>query len=314
MMASKSQRQQLQDKLDKQRAQKWRQEVQRLENKPFDATFCHDEAAILRERWKINREESYGSGDYWTFFKANFPDDAREYGVKIITIKSAPQYVQNHMKQKNLKTFQSLQSPKFFHVRQSYVTNDGKVYIFVDLVGYKKFLAKNLKNYPKEGREIKVKMWSKTIADGLSYLHNIGVAFGHNLTVDCLVLDSKDSAKVFGLESFHCAYTTGGTKTLCEAKDSQTQYSAPEVISGKHDEIAADIFRLGIIIYYLLTDAYPFTSQDPKELEQQLASKTWDNGQITNNDCKNLLTSIFVSDSVMRATIDEIVGHKWFKV
>ena len=161
-MASKSQRQQLQDKLDKQRAQKLRQEVQRLENKPFDVTFCHDEAAILRERWKIVKEEVFGSSDYWTFVKANFPDDAREYGVKIITIKSAPTYVQDQLKKKNLKTLQSLQSPKLYHIRQSYVTNDGKVYIFMDLCGHNKFLAKNLTNYPKERRESKTKLWGKS--------------------------------------------------------------------------------------------------------------------------------------------------------
>lgn len=312
---SKSERQKIQDKLDKQRSQKWRQEVQRLENKPFDVTFCHDEAAILRERWKIFHEEKFGSGDYWIFVKATFPDDAREYGVKIITLKSAPPYVQNQLKQKNLKTLAALQSPKFYHVRQSYITNDGKVYLFLDLVGYNKFLAKNLNSYPKESRELKVKIWTKTVADGLTYLHGMGVAFGHNLTADSLVLDSKDTVKVFGLESYHCAYTTSGSKVLCEAKDSQTQYLAPEVVTGKHDEIDSDIFRLGVIIYYLLTDSYPFNnSQDPKELEQQMASKTWDNGQITNPDCKSLLATIFVAEPVMRANIDEIVGHKWFKV
>ena len=317
-MDSRKVRLEKQEKLDKQRALKWRQEIQRIENKPFDVSFVLDEEAILRERWQIMHDQVIASAEYWTLVRALTPDDAREYGVKIVKINSIPnqfrEYYKNKLKNR-LKTRQSLKNTKFFNIRQSYVTNDGKVYIFFDLMGHKTFLHKNLKNYPNESREIKTKMWAKTIAEGLSFLHNMGIAFGHNLNLENLVVDNRDALKLFGLDWFHSCYTTSGVKSLCELSDSSSQYLPPEAIKSKHEEICCDIFRFGVIIYYLLTDSFPFTeSQDSKSLEQQIVSKTWDNGKVTNTQCKHLLNTIFVVDPVMRSTIDEILQNQWFKI
>ncbi len=106
----KTERLKSQEKLDKQRANKWSQELLKLNSKPYDLTHVHDEEAIKRERWAIMHDTCYGSGEFWTLVKAVFPDDAREYAVKIIRTKEWPKGLdESFFKKERLKIFQSLQ-------------------------------------------------------------------------------------------------------------------------------------------------------------------------------------------------------------
>jgi serine/threonine protein kinase len=193
------------------------------------------------------------------------------------------------------------------------MTNDGKAYIFIDLMGFNVFPSNHLKS--NEVSETKVKIWCKSIVDVLSYLHNIGIAFGHNLNINNMLIDKKENLKLFGRELFDCCYKNSGGKDLCDYNDSKNQYFGPEVIHSKHDEICSDVYRLGLIIYYLMTKSFPFDKNgDKNSLVQQISSKSWDNGKIKNELCKDLLSKIFVDDFVMRATIDKVLRHKGFKI
>jgi hypothetical protein len=78
--------------------------------------------------------------------------------------------------------------------------NDGKAYTFIDLMGFNVILSNHLKI--NEVSEIKAKIWCKSIADVLSYLHNIGIAFGHNFNIDNVLIDKKENLKLFGRELF----------------------------------------------------------------------------------------------------------------
>ncbi len=52
------------------------------------------------------------------------------------------------------------------------------------------------------------------------------------------------------------------------------QYVAPETLSGELVSEQADVYSLATIAYYLLTLEHPFTGKSPRELFQQLLTKT----------------------------------------
>ncbi|GAU24376.1 hypothetical protein TSUD_390850 [Trifolium subterraneum] len=96
-------------------------------------------------------------------------------------------------------------------------------------------------------------------------------------------------------------------------------YIAPEVLSRReYDGKLADVWSCGVTLYVMLVGAYPFEDQeDPKNFRKTINRimavqyKIPDYVHIT-QDCRHLLSRIFVANPAKRITIKEIKSHPWF--
>ncbi|KVH93497.1 Protein kinase, ATP binding site-containing protein [Cynara cardunculus var. scolymus] len=96
-------------------------------------------------------------------------------------------------------------------------------------------------------------------------------------------------------------------------------YIAPEVLSRReYDGKTADVWSCGVTLYVMLVGAYPFEDQeDPKNFRktiQRIMSvqyKIPDYVHIS-QDCRHLLSRIFVANASRRITLKEIKSHPWF--
>lgn len=96
-------------------------------------------------------------------------------------------------------------------------------------------------------------------------------------------------------------------------------YIAPEVLSRReYDGKLADVWSCGVTLYVMLVGAYPFEDQDdPKNFRktiQRIMSvqyKIPDYVHIS-QDCKQLLSRIFVASPARRISIRDIKNHPWF--
>ncbi|KAE9595114.1 hypothetical protein Lal_00041410 [Lupinus albus] len=96
-------------------------------------------------------------------------------------------------------------------------------------------------------------------------------------------------------------------------------YIAPEVFSRReYDGKMADVWSCGVTLYVMLVGAYPFEHQeDPKNFRKTInlimavQYKIPDYVHIS-QDCRHLLSRIFVANPVRRVTIKEIKSHPWF--
>ncbi|KAF5444074.1 hypothetical protein F2P56_036578 [Juglans regia] len=96
-------------------------------------------------------------------------------------------------------------------------------------------------------------------------------------------------------------------------------YIAPEVLSRKeYDGKLADVWSCGVTLYVMLAGVYPFEDpQDPKNLRKTfnrtiaVQYKIPDYVHIS-QDCKQLISRIFVANPLKRITINEIKSHPWF--
>ncbi|KAH9751377.1 serine/threonine-protein kinase SRK2A [Citrus sinensis] len=96
-------------------------------------------------------------------------------------------------------------------------------------------------------------------------------------------------------------------------------YIAPEVLSRReYDGKLADVWSCGVTLYVMLVGAYPFEDQeDPKNFRKTISRimavqyKIPDYVHIS-QDCRNLLSRIFVANPSRRITIKEIKSHPWF--
>ncbi|KAJ7002668.1 hypothetical protein D5086_006037 [Populus alba] len=96
-------------------------------------------------------------------------------------------------------------------------------------------------------------------------------------------------------------------------------YIAPEVLSRReYDGKLADVWSCGVTLYVMLVGAYPFEDhEDPKNFRKTINRimavqyKIPDYVHIS-QDCRHLLSHIFVANPSRRITIKEIKSHPWF--
>ena len=95
-------------------------------------------------------------------------------------------------------------------------------------------------------------------------------------------------------------------------------YIAPEVLKQKYNE-KCDIWSCGVILYILLSQKLPFSSEDENEEEllnkilegkYDLESPPFD--KISKN-AKDLITNLLNSDPKKRISAEEALNHQWFK-
>nr|KAJ0197624.1 hypothetical protein LSAT_V11C700372250 [Lactuca sativa] len=96
-------------------------------------------------------------------------------------------------------------------------------------------------------------------------------------------------------------------------------YIAPEVLSRReYDGKLADVWSCGVTLYVMLVGAYPFEDQeDPKNFRKTIQRimavqyKIPDYVHIS-QDCRHLLSRIFVAGASRRISLKEIKSHPWF--
>ncbi|KAL4654793.1 hypothetical protein ACB092_01G405500 [Castanea dentata] len=96
-------------------------------------------------------------------------------------------------------------------------------------------------------------------------------------------------------------------------------YIAPEVLSRReYDGKLADVWSCGVTLYVMLVGAYPFEDPaDPKNFRKTINRimavqyKIPDYVHIS-QECRHLLSRIFVASPSRRITIKEIKSHPWF--
>ncbi|GLT39974.1 hypothetical protein SLA2020_141380 [Shorea laevis] len=154
------------------------------------------------------------------------------------------------------------------------------------------------------------------LISGVSYCHTMQICH-RDLKSENTLLDGSPVPRLkicdFGYSKSSLLHSrpksTGGTQA----------YIAPEVLSRReYDGKLADVWSCGVTLYVMLVGAYPFEDQeDPKNFRKTINRilavqyKIPDYVHIS-QDCRHLLSRIFVANPARRITIKEIRSHPWF--
>ncbi|GLT42737.1 hypothetical protein SLA2020_167230 [Shorea laevis] len=164
--------------------------------------------------------------------------------------------------------------------------------------------------------EDEARYFFQQLISGVSYCHSLQICH-RDLKLENTLLDGSPAPRLkicdFGYSKSSLLHSRPKSTVGTPA------YIAPEVLSRReYDGKTADVWSCGVTLYVMLVGAYPFEDQeDPKNFRKTINRilsvqyKIPDYVHIS-QDCKHLLSRIFVATPTRRITIKEIKSHPWF--
>ncbi|GAA0143728.1 non-receptor serine/threonine protein kinase [Lithospermum erythrorhizon] len=164
--------------------------------------------------------------------------------------------------------------------------------------------------------EDEARYFFQQLISGVHYCHNMQICH-RDLKLENTLLDGSPAPRLkicdFGYSKSSLLHSRPKSTVGTPA------YIAPEVLQRReYDGKLADVWSCGVTLYVMLVGAYPFEDQeDPKNFRKTIQRimavqyKIPDYVHVS-QDCKHLLSRIFVANPGRRITIKDIKQHPWF--
>ncbi|CAJ1942733.1 unnamed protein product [Sphenostylis stenocarpa] len=164
--------------------------------------------------------------------------------------------------------------------------------------------------------EDEARFFFQQLISGVSYCHAMQVCH-RDLKLENTLLDGSPAPRLkicdFGYSKSSVLHSQPKSTVGTPA------YIAPEVLlKQEYDGKLADVWSCGVTLYVMLVGAYPFEDpNEPKDFRktiQRILSVQYaipDCVQIS-QECRHLISRIFVFDPAERITMSEIWNHEWF--
>ena len=270
---------------------------------------------IIDEKYAIL--EKLGQGAYSTVYKVLNKETNELFAIKVIE----GHFFNNEFKINN--KLRSLNYPyivKFFKYSQWEDGSDLKPYFVFELSD--KGELNNYINSGKDGFSEKFcKMIFYEIIKAIQILHNEGICHRDIKAENILLNGDNYEIKICDL-----GFSTE-TDDMLEGEFGTKQYIAPEIIMKKeYDGKKADIFSLGVLLFYLRTTRFLFEQAKIYEVNKpktvydyikEKSEKVWEISELNeigklSDEFKELFLKMVAFNPKERPNIDEILKDKWF--
>ncbi|KZV34660.1 hypothetical protein F511_12463 [Dorcoceras hygrometricum] len=164
--------------------------------------------------------------------------------------------------------------------------------------------------------EDEARFFFQQLISGVSYCHSMQICH-RDLKLENTLLDGSPAPRLkicdFGYSKSSLLHSQPKSTVGTPA------YIAPEVLLRKeYDGKIADVWSCGVTLYVMLVGAYPFEDpEEPKDFRktiQRILSVQYSIPESINisEDCRHLISRIFVADPSQRITMPQIANHPWF--
>ena len=161
---------------------------------------------------------------------------------------------------------------------------------------------------------LETKVLFRKLVEGVGYLHKSDIVH-RDLKLQNVVLSSLDSPKIIDF-----GFARKGINLNFESGCGTANYMSPELLSSSNGKRAfkADIWALGIILFYLLTKKYPFrcrlmliTALNENELYHKIRHEKLSLRLVKDESACRLLDVMLSKNQDHRPNCDEILRHEW---
>jgi serine/threonine protein kinase len=146
----------------------------------------------------------------------------------------------------------------------------------------------------------------RQVTIGLGYLHTQLNLIHRDVKAENILLDEQDNVRLidFGLSN---VFRPGARQTYCGSPN----YAAPEIIMKGPYTKTADIWSLGILLYFMATGQLPFAGQALSKLVHCLVDETIPSPPTVPPGLADLLANLLHRDPARRIAIEDILEHPW---
>ncbi|KAF2075285.1 hypothetical protein CYY_003414 [Polysphondylium violaceum] len=266
--------------------------------------------------------ETLGAGNFATVKLAVDRKTGDKYAVKIIDKKK---YFMNSSSRKDalmdeVNILKTLNHPNIIHIQEVFNT-EKTLYLVLELVECGELLNDILSNENKCYDEPKAKIIFKQIVNGVSYLHNGGVAHRdlkpENILLKHRNLHLMDAVKLSDFGLSRSVNNGSFMKTMCGTP----QYLAPEILTngsnGAHGYgKEVDCWSLGAILYMMLCGNPPFEERGDISIFEQIRNAVFEFPESKfahiSNEAKDLIKRLLNVNPIKRYTCQQIISHPWY--
>ena len=162
--------------------------------------------------------------------------------------------------------------------------------------------------------ESQARYFFQHLISGVEYLHNMRISH-RDLKLENTLVDLT-TTPVLKICDF--GFSKGGFDSQPKTQIGTPAYISPEVYSGSqpYDGAASDVWACGVLLYVMLVGRYPFSDpQDPNnshKMMQRVLCAKFELPEEMTEECKDLLSRIFITDPKKRITVSGIYRHPWF--
>lgn len=171
----------------------------------------------------------------------------------------------------------------------------------------KDFLKARKSNWPSV-KEIKVLF--RKIVEGVKYLHEKDIAH-RDLKLMNIVVNDLNNPKIVDF-----GFARVGVNENFESGCGTPSYMAPELLvtSATKNAGKADIWALGVILFYLLTRTYPFRSLNDNVLFQKIKQDKLNLDLVQDKEVWPMLEAMLAKQQSERPTCEVILAHQWLRL
>ena len=149
----------------------------------------------------------------------------------------------------------------------------------------------------------------KRIVEGVAYLHSRDVAH-RDIKLNNIVLDSLESPKIIDF-----GFARRGVNSNFESGCGTVNYMAPELLSNLNNKKKAgkaDIWALGVILYYLITRRYPFRATNENVLFNKVKNEAANTACVEDKKARFLLEQMLAKQQDARPTCQQVLESDYF--
>ena len=146
------------------------------------------------------------------------------------------------------------------------------------------------------------------LALALDYLHNVVHVVHRDIKPQNVLLDKNNNIH---LADFGLSKTFQDGKPLFTTFCGTVHYIAPELLYSKTYSSKADIWSLGVLLYYMVCGTMPFDGQSVGEISQKISYSDPEFPLFLSFELRNLLQQMMNKNPDQRPSIQQVLLHPW---
>lgn len=158
--------------------------------------------------------------------------------------------------------------------------------------------------------EYTAREYFKQVVVAVLHCHQLGIAH-HDLKLENMLLTADNTIR---LTDFGLSVRLDSEGLIHDHYAGSPLYMSPEIFSLQPHTEACDVWSLGVCLYYMVTDIFPFFAETYNELEERVLfdQVVFPANMGLSDNLRDLICRMLTKDPKQRITLAEVMQHSWW--